>query len=76
MLGVVIFLSLVAKGVGKGNGGGGGGGGGARGAEAPLPQILTHVTLLQKNLEKQERKKHLLGYKHATLRHFQPTCMV
>ena len=52
------------KGVGKG------------GAEAP-PQILTHVTLLQKNLEKQEReKKQLSGYKHAALRHFQPTCMV
>ena len=51
-------------------------GGGAGGAEAPPPQILTHVTLLQKNLEKQERKKQLLGYKHAALRHFQPTCMV
>ena len=44
--------------------------------QAPPPQILTHVTLLQNNLEKKERKKQLLGYKHAVLRHFQPTCMV
>ena len=35
-----------------------------------------NLTLLEKNLEKQERKKQLLGYKHAALRHFQPTCMV
>ena len=46
---------------------GGGGGGGLN---------LTHVTLLEKNLEKQERKKQLLGYKHAALRHFQPMRMV
>ena len=31
------------------------------------PQILTHATLLQKNVEKQERKKQLSGYKHAVL---------
>ena len=31
------------------------------------PHILTHVTLLQKNVEKQERKKQLSGYKHAVL---------
>ena len=38
--------------------------GGGRGC--PL-QILTHVTLLLKSLEKQERKKQLSGYKHAAL---------
>ena len=45
----------LCKGVGKGGG-----------ALKP-PQILTHVTLLQKNAEKQERKKQLSGYKHAVL---------
>ena len=50
------FNSLAkCKGVGKGGGG------------AEAPQILTHVTSLQKNVEKQERKKQLLGYKHADL---------
>ena len=37
------------------------------GGWSPPPQILTHVTLLQKNIEKQERKKQLSGYKHAVL---------
>ena len=43
-------------GVGKGGAGG-----------LKPPQILTHATLLQKNIEKQERKKQLSGYKHAVL---------
>ena len=56
-----IFLNGDTKGVGKG--------GGSGGAEAPPPppppQILTHVTLLQKNVEKTREEKQLSGYKHA-----------